>query len=89
MAYADSCFLMMFLVSAKPTEFPVVVMGEIPLTDGSREKRPSKTHKPRAWRWLNVKQSAIMSLAKVITKKRKKKERKASASGFRTFLEGL
>lgn len=55
-------------LAPKPTEFLTVIMEEIVLADGSKGTRPSNTHKPRVWRWLNAKESANKCLFKVLNK---------------------
>lgn len=45
-----------------------MVMEEVLLVDDSKKMKASHTHKPRAWRWLNMKPLASKSLVKVLGK---------------------
>lgn len=56
------------VVAAKRIEYPAMVMEEVVSPNGMRRMKPLEAYKPRAWYWLNVKQTANKSLKKVIGK---------------------
>lgn len=43
------------ILALNSMEYPDGLMEETMFLDGFRRMRPSNTHKPRAWRWLNAK----------------------------------
>lgn len=52
------------LIARQPVEFPAVVNEGSDMADNSK-KKITDTHKPRAWRWLNVKSLVYKSLLNV------------------------
>lgn len=82
-----SSYLQLFIwerfppLMSKPINFPSG-HRKVTLANGSKGMRALYTHKHRAWRWLNLKQSSNSSLAKVLD------QEDSFASTLTRILEG-